>query len=152
MTQHLGFTGTRHGMNVHQRSTVFELLRQHGAAGLVAHHGDCVGADAQFHQLCRSLLGADVQIIIHPGPPGDPYRADCIGDLVLTPSQHMKRNLAIVNASSVMVAGPLEDEPQPRGGTWRTIGMARKALKRGTLRTLYVVGRGGKLLDHTRWP
>lgn len=43
----IGFTGTRHGMTPLQRAGVAAILQQVAGAGeFVAHHGDCVGADA----------------------------------------------------------------------------------------------------------
>lgn len=62
------------------------------------------------------------------------------------------RNAAIVAAAQILIAAPLQDEPQRRGGTWATIGVARRALRDGKLRALYVVGRDGQMLDHSRWP
>ena len=59
----------------------------------------------------------------------------------------MRRNADIVAASRVMLAAPYEDTPQPRGGTWGTIAMARKALAAGKLDRLIVVGRDGRLLE-----
>jgi hypothetical protein len=54
-TRHIGFTGTRHGMTPAQRHAVSQLIAELAAgAAFTAHHGDCVGADAEFHDLCRS--------------------------------------------------------------------------------------------------
>ena len=44
----IGFTGTRHGMTPLQRAGVAAILQQvAGTGGFVAHHGDCIGADAE---------------------------------------------------------------------------------------------------------
>lgn len=150
MTLHLGFTGTRRGMSSAQVERVCELLDDDlGLNGFILHHGDCVGADAEFHAICRTPRGGPVTVIVHPST--HPLRAYCNGDAILAAQPPLVRNAAIIAASQVMVAAPYEDEPQPRGGTWRTIGMARRALELGLLRQLYVVGRGGVLLDHGRW-
>lgn len=154
---HLGFTGTRHGLTDEQRLRVLLLVHDlaYGHA-LTAHHGLCVGADAEFHDMVRAVAHAvpAYAIIGHPGPdwPSGKLCAAVECDQLLAPLPHMKRNSAIVAASHVMIAAPFEDEPQPRGGTWATIGMARRALRQGKLRDLCVVGRGGELLDHARWP
>lgn len=44
-----------------------------------AHHGDCMGADKQFHELAKEL-GATV-IVVHP-PEDDKKRAFCKGDII----------------------------------------------------------------------
>ena len=151
---HLGFSGTRHFASDPQLSTVRELvIALRFWAPLVAHHGLCVGADEQFHGVCREpdILA---EVIGHPGPdwPDGEFCAYTICGRTLDPLPHMKRNAAIVAASHIMIAAPFENTPQPRGGTWATIGMARKALRAGKLRALYVVGREGQLLEHEEWP
>lgn len=161
MTIHVGFTGTRFGMTDAQRLTVIRTLEDQldetmiaARTGFVAHHGDCEGADSQFHAIVLWTfrpIGSFIEV--HPGPDGDPHRAwNGSYDRIHPPAPHMKRNAAIVAVSQIMIAAPFEDEPQSRGGTWATIGMARKALKRSPSRRLYVVGRDGALLDHARWP
>lgn len=148
---HIGFTGTRFGMTEPQRRSVadrIDLL----ADIRCAHHGLCVGADAEFHEICRARA---IPVAGHPGPdwPSGELcaRIDSCSSM-FERAGHMKRNSAIVAAVQIMIAAPYENEPQARGGTWATIGMARRALRRGTLKELYVVGRDGSLLDHTRWP
>lgn len=143
MTTHIGFTGTRYGMSTEQRATVDELVSEL-FGDVTAHHGMCVGADEEFHEICR-VRGC--RVIGHPGPdwPDGQWCAYTICGEVLDPLPHMKRNAAIVAASQIMIAAPLEDTERNRGGTWATYRMARKALDRGTLRTLYVAWRNGRL-------
>lgn len=149
---HIGFTGTRRGMTPAQVTSVerciYTAAGPHGLA-IVAHHGDCIGADEQFHGLCRRNTRS-VRIVIHPSTHS--LRAFCAGDETLEPLPPLDRNAAIVAASQMMIAAPLQDDPQPRGGTWATIHMARQALRAGRLRELHVVGRSGELLDHGAWP
>jgi hypothetical protein len=138
-------------MTIAQRSMVRELtVMAWSTSGLVAHHGDCVGADEEWHNSILRHFVLPVTIETHPGPLGA-WSAGCLGDVSHTPIPPMKRNAAIVAASQVMIAAPFDDDPQPRGGTWSTIGMARKALRAGKLQTLYVVGRAGQLLDQGAW-
>jgi hypothetical protein len=149
MTTHIGFTGTRFGMSPAQLATVQALLAESAPQGGTVHHGDCVGADAELHGLARA---AGLRVVIHPGPADDvAHQAGCAGDERREPMTHMRRNRAIVDAAAIMIAAPFEDEPQPRGGSWKTIEMARKALRRGSLQALYVVGRAGGVLDPTTW-
>jgi len=163
MTLHVGFTGTRHGMSDRQWSAVYDLVTRAAPQGLVAHHGECDGGDTQFHRMLvdirhspRLWQAGPIRIVVHPGPLGGRHRGDCpidpvAGDELLEHLPYLKRNAAIVAASQVMIAAPLQNEPQERGGTWATIGMARRALRLGRLQALHVVGRGGEMLDHGAW-
>lgn len=120
---HIGFTGTRHGMTVAQHVAVARLVhRMAGGRLLIAHHGDCVGADAQFHSICRQN-GA--RIIVHPGAPG-PNQAECEGDERLAGKPNLERNVDIVAASQIMIAAPLQSmQPVRGGGTWYTVRRTR---------------------------
>jgi hypothetical protein len=123
----IGFTGTRHGMTPSQRSAVSAILEEAThCAGFVAHHGDCVGADAEFHDLCR--MNPLSVIVVHPGPVDDlPNQAGRVGDSRRENLPHMRRNKNIVMSSTVMIAAPFEPVEQAYGGTWRTVEMTRKA-------------------------
>lgn len=69
----------------------------------------------------------DARIVIHP--PGDPkLRAFCEGAYrVMPPQPYLQRNHAIVDASEILFALPLEAERElQRSGTWATIRYARK--------------------------
>lgn len=159
MTIQLGFTGTRYGMTEAQHTALLDLIdtllvrpEEQATLPCVAHHGLCVGGDEEFHAAIRPLPGS--RIIGHPGPDWPNGRwsariADC--DEVREPEPYMCRNAAIVAASLVMIAAPYEDKPQQWGGTWSTVRMSMRALKRGKLRELYVIGRKGQLLDHEAW-
>src|SRR5262245_13605371 len=120
---HVGFTGTRHGATDAQHAAMRRLLET--LTEVTAHHGDCVGADAQFHAIARALKW---RIVIHP-PVDDSERARCEGDESRAPLTHMKRNKAIVDAATLMLAAPYQMTEQELGGTWKTIRMARKAKK-----------------------
>lgn len=150
MTLHLGFTGTRHGLSQQQGRRVAELVDLLGA-DIIGHHGCCVGGDEDFHAICRER---GLRVIGHPGPdwPDGPLCAYTICGETVEPQPYMVRNQAIVDASSVVIAAPLEAMPQARGGTWATIRMALRALRAGRLQELHVVDRSGRLLDHARWP
>lgn len=118
----LGFTGTRKGMSTAQRNACADMLK----AASEAHHGDCKGADAEFHELA---LAADVPVVIHP--PTDPkHRAWCKGAVRVEPeAPYLQRNRAIMRASDIAIGCPAENiEPAPaRGqGTWSAIRFARK--------------------------
>ena len=88
MTTHIGFTGTRHGMTPGQRAAVAQLIAELASGvGFTAHHGDCVGAGAEFHDLCRAHAGSFIGI--HRGPLGDvEHQAGCVGDEQREPLPH----------------------------------------------------------------
>ena len=74
MIHTIGFTGTRRGMTQRQIERVTELIAKHEPK--VVRHGDCIGADAQFHEICLASVWCD--IIIHP-PSNPSARAYCEG-------------------------------------------------------------------------
>lgn len=147
---HVGFTGTRHGMTFQQIHNVRVLLvclkqwrtDRTESATLTCHHGDCVGADAKFHEIARAMGGT--RLVGHL-PVDESHRAFCMFDEAREPLTHMKRNREIVRASQFMIATPFEAVEQERGGTWATIRMARKAKV-----PIAVVTPAGPLLDS--WP
>ena len=118
----LGFTGTQRGMTIEQTvavATVVRFLRPNAA-----HHGDCLGADAQFDLTAAWYL---IPRTAHPGldANGDsPKRAYCRCETVLDPEPYLVRNRAIVAASSALVGAPSGPEVV-RSGTWSTIRHAR---------------------------
>lgn len=87
------------------------------------HHGDCIGADAQAHELA---LDVGLLIAIHP-PTVLRHRAFCKGASQLYPEKpYMDRNRDIVDMTSELIAAPATMIEEPRGsGTWATIRYAR---------------------------
>ena len=124
----LGFTGTRTGMTVTQVVAVVNRLQliaaqQHEV--LIVHHGDCKGADEQFHRLVFAHL-PDASIVLHP-PIDNKLRAFCSGGCtVLMPRGYLLRNKDIVRASDIVLAAPATKHEVLRSGTWATIRYARK--------------------------
>lgn len=117
-----GFTGTQGGMTTLQLHAVRTLLRdQYGPSA--AHHGDCVGADAQFHAL---MVEQGVPIHLHP-PDVDSKRAFCDGATnVADAKPYLDRNHDIVDACRLLVAAPSGPAEKRRSGTWATVRYARK--------------------------
>jgi hypothetical protein len=115
---HVGFTGTQRGMTPNQLSVVRFYLDPYEWV----HHGDCIGADAQFHQAARRKG--------HPvdrHPPDNPSkRAFCDFDRDNREKPYLDRNHDIVDASSFMIVAPGEMQEQLRSGTWATFRYARK--------------------------
>lgn len=119
----VGFTGTQTGMTDQQMSAFNEMLSMFMVpSGIHFHHGDCVGADAEAHQIARNL---GLHIIIHP-PEIERLRAFCTGDELRPPAPYIARDHRIVDESSVLLATPATREEVLRSGTWTTIRYARR--------------------------
>jgi hypothetical protein len=115
----LGFTGTRKGMTLAQWKAVSALLAKFAPSEL--HHGDCVGADSDaFH------IATNAGILTTAHPPLNPkLRAFTKSTVILPPAPYDVRNMRIVDVTEMLIATPLEDTEQPKGGTWNTVRYAR---------------------------
>jgi hypothetical protein len=116
----IGFTGTQRGMTEAQRATLTTVLT--GRCATVFHHGDCIGADAQAHDVAAAM---SCEIVIHP-PIVEAKRAWKHGARILRPKSYLSRNKGIVRDTEMLVAAPGEDFEQIRSGTWSTVRFARK--------------------------
>jgi hypothetical protein len=117
----VGMTGTSKGMSAMQMEQMFRLF----AAGRITavHHGDCVGADAEFHHMA---VARSLPIILHP-PQDDKARAFCEGATIKhKPQPYMARNHDIVDAADVLWAFPRLMREELRSGTWATVRYARR--------------------------
>ena len=134
----MGFSGTRIGMTDIQKAAVTDLFRVIGPPEI--HHGDCQGADEEFHRIA-AVTGV-TRIVVHP-PTNPTLRAFCKGDVVLEPLPYHDRNRAIVANCGLLVAAP--QSAYVAGGTWWTIKEAERQGRRTII--IYpdgrVVDRGG---------
>ena len=127
----IGFSGTRKGLSPQQatalRAELQEQLRKQPDKEPEAHHGDAIGADAEFHALCLELK---IRVVLHP-PLTDRERALCAGAAdVRARADFSEQSDAIVNATEVLLACPDGMKEKARGsGTWTTVRRARKAGK-----------------------
>jgi hypothetical protein len=151
---HIGFTGTRKGMTRPQQwsvdQAICDIIGGDTRLRVVAHHGDCIGADEAFHASAR-MYGCAV--CIHP--PTDASNAAGIPEsvsfdgskIVRRPAKpYLARNADIVNESDYMIAAPLESTEMQWGGTWATIRMTRRSGK-----PLAIVMPDGTI-SYERWP
>lgn len=125
----IGFTGTRHGMSTPQYNALYALFGKFRLTEF--HHGDCIGADDEAAKMVAHQLffQRTCRIIGHP-PTDDTHRAFFKhNDFERLAKPYLERNRDIVDACDVLIACPLEPEPQLRGGTWSTINYARKVGK-----------------------
>lgn len=118
----VGFTGTQRGMTPRQLQDFTQLMRSLQLTEF--HHGDCVGADQQAHDIVRSLF-PHCWIVVHP-PLNPVKRAYCAGNAVLIPADYLVRNKHIVDACELLVATPEQARPILRSGTWATVRYASK--------------------------
>lgn len=85
-------------------------------------HGDCLGADEQFHELARER---GIPVFIHP-PNDNKLRAYCMGAYAsASPAAYHVRNKDIVSSAQALIATPLEASEQEKGGTWMTVKFSR---------------------------
>lgn len=121
----IGFTGTQIGMSQHQKEQFVLKLMELGVTEF--HHGDCIGADAEAHDIVREFFPS-VWIEVHP-PDITTKRAYKKGDVIHTPKPYLVRNKDIVDASEFLIGSPKENYNVLRSGTWSTIRYAKKMQK-----------------------
>lgn len=125
MMQTIGFTGTRNGMTKEQHQRVKEIVKLANATTAV--HGDCLGADEDFHNICHEQ---GLEINIRPCTFAN-MRANCDGNEIAEPVAPMQRNRMIVDDADLVIACPPNYVKIKTGsGTWATIGFAKRANKK----------------------
>lgn len=117
----VGFTGSREGMSPEQKRDLMSFFDDHTV--LEVHHGDCIGADADFHELCSQHVSTP-KIIIHP--PNNPTLRAYKTGIICDPKPYLERNKDIVDVCQVLIACPKTKQEELRSGTWSTIRYARK--------------------------
>ena len=85
MYRDIGMTGTRDGMTLQQQGVFTQILRDFYSDEIEFfgqdveqrfHHGDCIGADAEGHDIAKEV---GYVIVIHP-PEKDEVRARCVSE------------------------------------------------------------------------
>ena len=127
MVARIGFTGTQVGMTKAQQEEVERLLYQYRQHDSEFHHGDCIGADAQAHEIARRL---GYCIVIHPSV-NSTKRSFCVGDEERARMDYVSRNHQIVDETTFLIAAPQTElerlrRDRLRSGTWATIRYAVK--------------------------
>lgn len=124
-----GFTGTRNGMNENQIKEITKLIQENINNGdtIEIHHGDCIGSDEEFHNICNSLSNK-IKIVIHP-PINNKLRAYCKSEYIEKEKPYIKRNHDIVDSTEILLSCPYTKE-ELRSGTWSTIRYAKKLNKK----------------------
>jgi hypothetical protein len=137
----IGFTGTQIGMTGPQKRTFETIFDTRFKSHLIHfHHGDCIGADAEAHEIARQY-GTSVKIHIHP-PINDSKRAFKKGDTYYEAKEYLDRNHDIVNSSDILIGTPRSQEEELRSGTWATLRYAKKNGKKYVI--IYPDGQVGE--------
>jgi hypothetical protein len=138
--KYIGFTGSQKGTQLVQLQRLEELLRF--LMPRAGHHGCCVGADCDFHELC-GMLG--IGRVLHP-----PVNTSKIGptpmvrgDFIRLPFEYLVRNKNIVDSTDALIACPSTMRMQMRSGTWATVRYAHKLH-----RPVYIITPDGRLGYH----
>ena len=121
----VGFTGTRKGLSQDQSCNLLKLLKFPEDRGVFC-HGDCIGADAQAHDIANSLHW---KIKIYP-PENSKYRAFKEARTIYRPRHYLERNKIIVDKTSRLIVCPNENEEILRSGTWSTFRYAKSLFKK----------------------
>jgi hypothetical protein len=130
---HIGFTGTREGMTENQKQELYKQLLTYLGHAIWFHHGCCVGADAEAHEIAFSLnvMKFPYTHVSFVGHPCDISRmtAKMVCESMHKPYRPLTRNRKIVEECDVLIAAPRTINEELRSGTWATIRYARKAGK-----------------------
>lgn len=125
----IGFTGNRHGLTDEQKNQIITILDNYD--NIIVSHGDCVGSDTDFHNLCENYRNEhtykNIRIDIYP-PNNPTLRAFNRGDILMDEKPYLQRNADIVKNSMILIACPIDKNNEViRSGTWSTIRKARKS-------------------------
>lgn len=141
----IGYSGPRTGMTSAQMRAVHGYLshvllvnwNDPGIDGIEAHHGDCIGGDAQFHVIAI-VLGC--RTVAHP-PLDSSRRAWCQADEIREPKDFLARDWDIAYDTGQLIATPKVPQPVAGSGTWATIGYSIQLHRSVTL--VHLDGRLG---------
>ncbi len=124
----VGFTGSSEEMTEEQAKALWAWLGilKEEQEEIEFHHGDCIGADADAHDLARIRR---YKTVAHP-PINEYKRAFKKADIILEAKEYMARNQDIAKVCEVLLAAPNEAEEIVRSGTWSTVRKARKLKRR----------------------
>ena len=120
-------------MTEKQKTVLKTFLTSNHADIQECHHGDCVGADADFHTICEEL---NIPIYIHP-PANPANRAFCRSPHIFPEFEYLVRNCHIVDSCDVLLAAPKSLSEERRSGTWHAI---RYALGKKPVNVFYYDG------------
>lgn len=120
----VGFSGTRAGMTSEQYREVRGWVAARLASIVAVHHGCCVGADVDFHNICVDL-GLIKLIQLHPSNNRGTNKLLELRQMadvakIWPEGEPLERDQVIVSCSSVLLITPQSDDEVVRSGTWAT--------------------------------
>lgn len=124
---YLGFSGTQQGMTIQQILSLRQLLNTFEPKPVQFHHGDCIGADQEFHNSVLLTHGGKAEIHMWPtNILGKRAHCDKIysykgARYVVHPVMDpLERNAVIARTCRVVIIAPKDFEENIRSGTWVT--------------------------------
>ena len=130
LSETIGFTGTRNGMTDQQKHVVNQILHRLQPEWCV--HGDCIGADTDFHQICvllRENSPEQFKIRIRPCDITSMRAGNNDYDDEMPVKKPLVRNRDIVTDADLQIGTPSSCKEILRSGTWATLRQARKTGK-----------------------
>jgi hypothetical protein len=112
------------------RRWVRERWEQYGP-NMIFHHGDCIGADAEAHDIVWALREEGIHFLIVIHPPTDERKRAFKGlnseyVEIREPFTYQTRNRHIVYESAEIFAAPRTRQEVIRSGTWSVVRFARR--------------------------
>jgi len=125
----VGFLGTTNGMTTKQYNAVSKyIMSLKPNSGFDFHHGQCIGADKQFHDIIYNNTMAT--IIIHP-----PYEKKDVFEvkvnrriIFLPPKSYLIRNMEIVLASEFLISAPSGMKDIMKSDVWTALKFAKSKM------------------------
>ncbi len=137
----VGFTGTQQGGTPVQVEALANLLYLLDFDE--GHHGQCHGADEQFHNLlCTMGKHVIVHSPINTSRMFNIHGEDLYHCILREPKAYLRRNHDIVDETDILIALPKGYTEELRSGTWATVRYARK---KG--RKIYMIKPDGFIAD-----
>jgi len=132
----IGISGTRSGLTDKQKDVVKKVIeklkKKHEILEL--HHGDCVGADEEVHEM---VVNDNLVTSIYIHPPINPNLRAFVSTgptgptvVSLPEEDYLIRNKNIVKVIDLLIVCPKEADEINRSGTWATYRNAKKMNKK----------------------
>ncbi len=127
----LVFTGTLRGTTTPQFESLREVISRRTRSGIQACHGLALGADKDFHQICREF---SVPLFGFPSTLRSKQAILPISDFIqVFPEKYpLDRNRDMIDfavlssgSDSLLIACPKGESEEVRSGTWTTVRYAR---------------------------
>lgn len=127
----VGVTGTEKGGTQRQKDALRQLFIWLQPSKL--RHGDCVGVDAEAHDIFKELFQSSPKHCVFIYPPCNPIlRAFRFGEYRHHSLPYLQRNKYVAGQVAshpvdLLIALPKEEKEVQRSGTWATVRYARRA-------------------------